>query len=741
MKALFRPAKIGLVTALLLAAPAVAQDRYENDDSSKSARVIGNGQAQDHTLHVADDADWMYFTIGANGATNLRVETLETYGDTELWLYGPNSASRRIAYDDNGGPGAWSLITQPSLAPGTYYLLVQSEDGEPIEDGYTLRVHWIENSSPPDSFERDDTSAAAKTIVNGGAQNRSIHAHVDIDWVTFTIGPDGASDFRAETEGGEGDTEMWLLGPNSSSRQIVYNDNGLTGGWSLITQATLVPGTYYLNIQSKGNVAAIFYYTLHASWTNNVPRITKQPTSQAVAAGTAVTFTSEASPGPWTYEWLKDGRTLQESVRIKGVASLSLTIAQAEAGDAGTFSVRVWGVTGMAISVPVQLAVTSADQAPLTIIQHPTHQRTSIAQGATFTVVARGNTPLAYQWEHLPRGSLLWSPLTDGGNDSGTRTPTLTMSNVPLDMNGDAFRCIVSNSFASTASNAAILVVEDGPSPGSRLSNISILTALSLPGDRFTLGYVVGGAGTTGTKPLLLRAAGPSLAALGATGEIADPKLELFAGSLRAEENDDWGGATALSEAFARVGAFPYSAASSRDAAAIVSRAPGNNSMRVSGAGDAIGLVLAEIYDATPATAFGAATPRLINVSVLHQITAGLTAGFVIAGNGSKTILIRAAGPTLGAAPFDLSGTVADPQLNLYFGDALLSSNDDWETSSDSDTTRANRLLAAFARVGAFRFPSGAKDAALLVTLQPGNFTVEVTGATGLALLEIYEVP
>jgi hypothetical protein len=672
MKARFLPARVVFATALLLTAPAFGQDRYENDDYPEYAKPIGNGQTQRHTWHADDDVDWVVFTIGANGATNLH---METRGRSEGWLFGPNSSSRLIVHNQSD---------VPSLAPGTYYLAVTpyswSEDDE--EQDYDLEVRWIENSSPPDSFERDDTAATAKPITNGAAQNRSIHARVDIDWVTFTIGPDGASNFRVETEGGEGDTEMWLIGPNSTTRQIVYNDNGPTGGWSLITQSTLGPGTYYLDIQAKGNAAAIFYYTLRASWTNYVPRVAKQPTSQAVAAGTLVAFAIEASPGPWMYQWFKDGTRLRESARVKGVASLSLTIAETESGDAGTYSVRVLGVTAEAISEPAQLAVTSIDRAQPTISQHPTHQSTTIGQGATFTVVARGSLPLAYRWEYLPRGSLTWSPITGSETFSGATTPTLTLRSVPLDMNGDGFRCIVANSFASTASNAAVLVVANGPLPGSWLSNIAILTAIAAPGDKFTLGYVVGGADTQGTKPLLLRAAGPSLATLGATGAIPDPKIEIFAGSVRAGENDNWGGTAELNEAFASVGAFPYSAANSRDAAAIVSRPPGNNSVRVSGAGDAVGLVLAEIYDATPAFAFGATTPRLINVSVLHQIAGGLTAGFVIAGNGSKTVLIRAAGPTLGAAPFDLSGTAADPRLALYFGSASIASNDDWETSS-----------------------------------------------------------
>ena len=168
-----------------------------------------------------------------------------------------------------------------------------------------------------------------------------------------------------------------------------------------------------------------------------------------------------------------------------------------------------------------------------------------------------------------------------------------------------------------------------------------------------TMGTALGGVGTGGTKALLVRAAGPSLGALGVGGVLPDPTLAI--NRLGANEptvfatNDDWGGAAGLSAAFASVGAFPYTAGGSKDAAVFNSAfAVGSYTVQVAGTGGA-GIVIAEIYDATPASSFTAATPRLVNVSVLKQIGAGasLTAGFVVGGTGGKQILIRAVGPGL----------------------------------------------------------------------------------------------
>jgi hypothetical protein len=129
------------------------------------------------------------------------------------------------------------------------------------------------------------------------------------------------------------------------------------------------------------------------------------------------------------------------------------------------------------------------------------------------------------------------------------------------------------------------------------------------------------------------------------------------------------------------------------------------------------------------------ATPRLANVSVLKQIGSGFTVGFVVAGNSSRTVLVRAIGPGLAAVGVT-SGAVADPQLTLFNGSTKIDANDNW-----GGTTA---LSAAFAQVAAFAIPANTKDAALLAALGPGNYSVEVkpvgTG-TGLVLVEVYELP
>ncbi len=339
---------------------------------------------------------------------------------------------------------------------------------------------------------------------------------------------------------------------------------------------------------------------------------------------------------------------------------------------------------------------------------------------ATVSVSATGTAPLIYQWAK------------NGSAIPGATSQSYAIATTALADAGN-YSCTVSNSAGSAASFAAMLIVTQ-PNPG-RLINLSVLTDLSAPGDGFTLGYVVGGSGTFGAKPLVIRAAGPSLGALGVPGTLDNPKLETFAGSAKNGENDNWGGSTLLTSALSAVGAFAYVGPASKDSAVAASITSRDNSVAVSSANNGVGKVIAEVYDATPSGSFTSTTPRLLNVSVRKHLGSGLTAGFVIGGATPVRVLIRAVGP--GLAVFGVPDTVVDPQLALFnSSSAKIAENNDWGGTSD--------LIAAFTAVGAFSLSSSSKDAALVVTLQPGNYSVQVSGTantTGVALVEVYEVP
>jgi hypothetical protein len=349
----------------------------------------------------------------------------------------------------------------------------------------------------------------------------------------------------------------------------------------------------------------------------------------------------------------------------------------------------------------------------------------AIGSTVVFNAAATGTPAPTYQWQRNGKAIA-------GATSSALVLPATSATDA------GSYGVTVTNASGTAVSTAATLAVIAPPTP-SRLSNLSILTTLAT-GETMTLGTVLGGAGTGGNKALLARAAGPSLTQLGVTGVLGDPQLSLIAASTNTSvaANNDWLGTATLSNAFVQVGAFPYTSAGSKDAAILASSLPsGGYTVQVGDNAGGAGTVIAELYDSTPGSAFTTATPRLINVSVLKQISAGttLTAGFVVGGTTAKTVLVRAIGP--GLAQFGVGGTMPDPKLVLFDGASVkIGANDNW--GGDGQLTSAGNAVGAFAITAL-----DSKDAMLLVTLAPGSYSAQVSAvdAGGTALVEVYEVP
>ncbi len=342
-----------------------------------------------------------------------------------------------------------------------------------------------------------------------------------------------------------------------------------------------------------------------------------------------------------------------------------------------------------------------------------------------------GGGALTYQWlfndSAIPGAtSATFTLVTAQGSDSGT------------------YRVLVTGPGGIVTSRATTLTVAAATSDAARLINLAVRTSTGSGANGLIVGFVVGGAGTSGNKPLLIRGVGPTLAAFGVASALADPRLQIYSGPTLIQENDDWAGDAQVASVTPQVGAFALSGPASKDAALVFNRAAGTYTAQISGAGTTTGVALAELYDATPGASFTTETPRLINVSARTQVGTGaniLIAGFVVAGasNSAKTVLVRAIGPTLTA--FGVPGVLANPRLDLYQNGnaAPITSNDDWGAA-----TNAAQVTTTSASVGAFALALESRDAVILVTLPPGSYTAQVSGVgntSGVALVEVYEVP
>jgi len=266
-----------------------------------------------------------------------------------------------------------------------------------------------------------------------------------------------------------------------------------------------------------------------------------------------------------------------------------------------------------------------------------------------------------------------------------------------------------------------------------RLTNLSTRTFVGSGNNVALVGFVIG---PGAPKQVLIRAVGPGLATYGVSGFITNPRVDLYDSAGKAItglSNDNWTTATVGGAGtFGSVGAFPL-ATGSLDGAILVTLAPGLYTAQVSGVGTATGVALVEIYDVTgPA--------RLINLSTRAQIGTGsaiMISGLSIAADaGRRQILVRVAGPTLSA--LGVPGAISDPIIAIVDSNNVqVATNDNW----GSDNTAA--LTAAFASSGAFPFGANSKDAALITDLGTGNYSIQVSGvggATGLALIEVYDI-
>jgi CSLREA domain-containing protein len=123
---------------------------------------------------------------------------------------------------------------------------------------------------------------------------------------------------------------------------------------------------------------------------------------------------------------------------------------------------------------------------------------------------------------------------------------------------------------------------------------------------------------------------------------------------------------------------------------------------------------------------------RLANVATRLKVEAGdnvLFGGFIVTGSQPKKVIVRALGPSVQAP-----GVLADPTLELYQGNTLLESNDNWVDSPNKQAIIDSTVQ-----------PPNNLEAAIVRSL-PGNnsvYTAIVRGAnnsTGIGIVEVYDL-
>jgi hypothetical protein len=381
---------------------------------------------------------------------------------------------------------------------------------------------------------------------------------------------------------------------------------------------------------------------------------------------------------------------------------------------------RLWSGTGVLEYRVIGFNVGIKDPAPV-ITRQPVSQ--VIRTGDDFILAVEATGAETYQWSK------------DGVPIPEATRALFTATHVQA-ADAGGYTCTVSSGTQAAVSAAAkIHVLSSEQMQGVRITNVSTRAYVS-SGEKVQIaGFAIRG---DGMQKVLIRAAGPALQSFGISEYLPNPRLRVHGPSGEFASNNDWAADTIvaqqLKEAAVAAGAFAFPEGS-KDAALALTLAPGNYTAIVEGEDGNPGIALVEVY------ALKSSGPaRLVNISTRSMVGKGdavQIAGFYISGGAPKRLLLRASGP--GLAPHGVSETLSDPWLKLYDGDRnLVTLNNDWS----SDPVIGAEIDQVRTSVGAFEWPTGSTDAAVLVTLAPGAYTAVVSGGTdweGIALVEVYE--
>lgn len=224
---------------------------------------------------------------------------------------------------------------------------------------------------------------------------------------------------------------------------------GETNKWLALSSLQLAQaGTYqYVAANNYGSV------TSQVATVTESPSIVVQPPSQSSGQGSNMVFSAAAfGPGSLGYEWLFNGTPLTDGARISGSTTTNLTIADLQAGDAGSYQLVVTNNYGADTSAVAVLTVLL----PPTIVTAPTNQVALQGGTAVFQVVASGTAPLSYQWQRSGTN------LVNGGRYSGVNSSTFQISSI-LYNDPDNYEVVVSNAYGQATSPPATLSLVYAP--------------------------------------------------------------------------------------------------------------------------------------------------------------------------------------------------------------------------------------------------------------------------------------
>lgn len=388
-----------------------------------TALAVALPALSDVTVKVDSTQSWVgYVNIWATNGTGY------------LWGSAWGTADLRGAFVPTNSPSGWPLNTHLVLRPNTNTY---------NPDGYWNFPDGSPNKIVEANFYRDaGTAYAGQTVTfTGTLLSNTIPAIVGGNppsgWEVLAV----VKEYTSPGYGWVGMNTVPLSspGPFTVSRAIAP---GHIAQWGFLVKG---PNTAPNSPNSFTGVGILVE--------DADPAITIQPVGATIVTGITTNLSVTAvGSATLAYQWKSNGVPLVNSAKYSGVDTRTLTIANTQVADSGTYTVTVSNTVTQATVDSAPAHVTVLD---IVITTAPASQR--VEQGSTveFNVAATSSSALTYLWKSVIGGV---TNNVGGPNASGTNTPTLTLSNVQMTNSGIYFVAITTGT--GSAAVGATLVVK-----------------------------------------------------------------------------------------------------------------------------------------------------------------------------------------------------------------------------------------------------------------------------------------
>ena len=359
-----------------------------------------------------------------------------------------------------GATNAPLILTSLTLAQaGEYRLLASNRLGATLSPPVTLSVVPLEPVADP---TLDLAGWAWITSTNPWVLQTTVTHDGRAAWRSAPVGSDSKAILQTTLDG-PGLLSVWIKTTFTYSWQgsleLYAGDRLLTNltgtmDWRLLS-VLVPPGNQPVRwVYSGGyNPPQEAAFLDETSFTpHSGPAILTVAPDQSTTAGSSVLLAAGVTgTAPLTFQWFRDGLPLAEGGRFSGAVSSNLLIANAQAGDAGLYTLRVSNRYAQVLSTPPAALVVDTNVPPA-IASSPRSQTVCPGGFVTFSASATGPEPLTWRW--FKDGTAL----SDGDRVAGATSAVLSLSRLE-DSDQGTYLAVVTGWGGSATSAPALLTL------------------------------------------------------------------------------------------------------------------------------------------------------------------------------------------------------------------------------------------------------------------------------------------